>query len=101
MQKFRPDIQNRYSRLLTDDTILNYIYHCNAQKPRYLFNAIYKQDAYKYMYIKTAYCHIFVSELLEFLLEFFFFFGSSFMAGVSIFQLSSHLRPSMISYNII
>ena len=36
VQKFRPDFQQKYSRLLTeDDTILNYIYHCNAQKPRY------------------------------------------------------------------
>jgi len=33
VQKFRPDFQGRFSRLLSDDTIFNYIYHCNAQKP--------------------------------------------------------------------
>ena len=34
VQRFRPDIQRKYSRLFTDDTMLNYIYHCNAQNPR-------------------------------------------------------------------
>lgn len=36
VQRFRPDLQRKYSRLLSDesdDTIFNYIYHCNAQKP--------------------------------------------------------------------
>ena len=35
VQKLRPDFQGRYSRLLSDDIIFNYIYHCNAQNPRY------------------------------------------------------------------
>lgn len=33
VQKFRPDFQGRFSRLLPDDAVFNYIYHCNAQKP--------------------------------------------------------------------
>lgn len=33
VQKLRPDFQGRFSRLLPDDAVLNYIYHCNAQKP--------------------------------------------------------------------
>ncbi|XP_020893261.1 1-acylglycerol-3-phosphate O-acyltransferase ABHD5 isoform X2 [Exaiptasia diaphana] len=34
VQKFRPDIQRKYESLFEeDDTILNYIYHCNAQSP--------------------------------------------------------------------
>lgn len=33
VQKFRPDLQGKFAGLLEDDTIFNYIYHCNAQKP--------------------------------------------------------------------
>jgi len=33
VKKFRPDLKQRFSPLFEDDTILNYIYHCNAQTP--------------------------------------------------------------------
>lgn len=33
VKKFRPDLKQRFSPLFDDDTILNYIYHCNAQTP--------------------------------------------------------------------
>ncbi|XP_031562008.1 1-acylglycerol-3-phosphate O-acyltransferase ABHD5-like [Actinia tenebrosa] len=34
VQRFRPDFQRKYSSLINDDdTIVNYIYHCNAQTP--------------------------------------------------------------------
>lgn len=35
VKKFRSDIQNKFSDVLTDDTITSYIYHCNARNPRY------------------------------------------------------------------
>ena len=34
VRKFRPDFQKKFSTILDDDTIFNYIYHCNAQAPR-------------------------------------------------------------------
>lgn len=33
VRKFRPDFQKKYSSVVDDDSILNYIYHCNAQTP--------------------------------------------------------------------
>lgn len=33
VKKFRSDIQDKFSDVLTDNTITNYIYHCNARKP--------------------------------------------------------------------
>lgn len=33
LRRLRPDLQQTYSSLFPDDTILNYIYHCNAQTP--------------------------------------------------------------------
>ncbi|XP_036370650.1 (Lyso)-N-acylphosphatidylethanolamine lipase-like isoform X2 [Octopus sinensis] len=33
VKKFRSDLQHRFSKLFEDDTILNYLYHCNAQTP--------------------------------------------------------------------
>ena len=34
IKRFRPDLQEKFSGLFDDDTILDYIYHCNAQQPR-------------------------------------------------------------------
>ena len=36
MRRVRPDLQVKFSSLFDDDTILNYFYHCNAQKPRFV-----------------------------------------------------------------
>ncbi|KAK3584560.1 hypothetical protein CHS0354_030566 [Potamilus streckersoni] len=33
VKKFRPDLKEKFSDLFDDDTIFEYIYHCNAQKP--------------------------------------------------------------------
>jgi len=33
VRQFRPDFQRKFSSMLSDDTIFNYIYHCNAQEP--------------------------------------------------------------------
>ncbi|KAL3859771.1 hypothetical protein ACJMK2_009965 [Sinanodonta woodiana] len=33
VKKFRPDLKKKFSDLFDDDTIFEYIYHCNAQKP--------------------------------------------------------------------
>lgn len=33
VKKFRSDIQSKFSDVLTDDTVSNYIYHCNARSP--------------------------------------------------------------------
>jgi pimeloyl-ACP methyl ester carboxylesterase len=33
--KMRPDFKRKYDSLFSDDTIHNYIYHCNAQTPSY------------------------------------------------------------------
>ncbi|XP_070574975.1 (Lyso)-N-acylphosphatidylethanolamine lipase-like [Ptychodera flava] len=33
IKKGRPDLQGKFSELFDDDTITNYIYHCNAQDP--------------------------------------------------------------------
>ncbi|XP_045193546.2 (Lyso)-N-acylphosphatidylethanolamine lipase-like isoform X2 [Mercenaria mercenaria] len=33
IKRFRPDLQAKFSPLFDDDTILDYIYHCNAQSP--------------------------------------------------------------------
>lgn len=33
VRQFRPDFQRKFSSILPDDTIFNYIYHCNAQVP--------------------------------------------------------------------
>ncbi|XP_060572020.1 (Lyso)-N-acylphosphatidylethanolamine lipase-like isoform X2 [Ruditapes philippinarum] len=33
IKRFRPDLQAKFSHLFDDDTILDYIYHCNAQVP--------------------------------------------------------------------
>jgi len=30
---FRPDMERRFTHLFTDDTVCQYIYHCNAQNP--------------------------------------------------------------------
>ena len=35
VKRFRGDLQAKFSELFDDDTIPEYIYHCNAQKPRY------------------------------------------------------------------
>jgi len=36
VKKFRPDLQKKFSNTLDDDTIFEYIYHCNAQTPRFV-----------------------------------------------------------------
>ncbi|XP_043914261.1 (Lyso)-N-acylphosphatidylethanolamine lipase isoform X2 [Protopterus annectens] len=33
VQKFRPDFKRKFAHLFEDDTIAEYIYHCNAQTP--------------------------------------------------------------------
>ncbi|XP_060677706.1 (Lyso)-N-acylphosphatidylethanolamine lipase-like isoform X2 [Hemiscyllium ocellatum] len=33
VQRFRPDLKQKYSDYFEDDTILEYVYHCNAQTP--------------------------------------------------------------------
>ncbi|KAL3859768.1 hypothetical protein ACJMK2_009964 [Sinanodonta woodiana] len=33
VKRFRPDLQKKFSDILDDDTIFEYIYHCNAQEP--------------------------------------------------------------------
>ncbi|XP_041031346.1 (Lyso)-N-acylphosphatidylethanolamine lipase isoform X2 [Carcharodon carcharias] len=33
VQRFRPDLKQKYERFFQDDTILEYVYHCNAQSP--------------------------------------------------------------------
>uniref|UniRef100_S4RF33 Abhydrolase domain containing 5, lysophosphatidic acid acyltransferase n=1 Tax=Petromyzon marinus TaxID=7757 RepID=S4RF33_PETMA len=33
VQRFRPDFKRKFSNLFDDDTICEYIYHCNAQTP--------------------------------------------------------------------
>ncbi|KAK6174529.1 hypothetical protein SNE40_017787 [Patella caerulea] len=33
VRRIRPDLRETFSEVLEDDTIFNYIYHCNAQKP--------------------------------------------------------------------
>lgn len=33
IKRFRGDLREKFSDLFDDDTILNYIYHCNAQRP--------------------------------------------------------------------
>ncbi|XP_074838466.1 (Lyso)-N-acylphosphatidylethanolamine lipase isoform X2 [Carettochelys insculpta] len=33
VQRFRPDIKEKFTEFFQDDTILEYIYHCNAQTP--------------------------------------------------------------------
>lgn len=33
IKRFRPDLQAKFSTLFDDDTMLDYIYHCNAQTP--------------------------------------------------------------------
>ncbi|KAL4234358.1 Alpha/beta hydrolase domain-containing protein 4 [Mactra antiquata] len=33
IKRFRPDLQAKFSHLFDDDTMLDYIYHCNAQTP--------------------------------------------------------------------
>lgn len=33
VRQFRPDFQRKFSSMLSDDAIFNYIYHCNAQEP--------------------------------------------------------------------
>ena len=41
VQRFRPDLQRKFKRMFTeegDDTVSNYVYHCNAQYPRYPFS---------------------------------------------------------------
>lgn len=30
----RPDLEKKFTSVFTDDTIPNYLYHCNAQTPR-------------------------------------------------------------------
>lgn len=35
VKKFRPDLQKKFGESEEDDTIFDYIYHCNAQTPRY------------------------------------------------------------------
>ena len=32
--KFRPDLTWKFAHLYNDNTVANYIYHCNAQDPR-------------------------------------------------------------------
>ncbi|XP_046843579.1 1-acylglycerol-3-phosphate O-acyltransferase ABHD5-like isoform X2 [Xenia sp. Carnegie-2017] len=33
VHRFRPDLEEKFSEQFDDDTILNYVYHCNAQHP--------------------------------------------------------------------
>ena len=34
LRNTRPDLQKKFASVFPDDTIPNYIYHCNAQIPR-------------------------------------------------------------------
>lgn len=34
VQRFRPDFKRKFADFFEDDTISEYIYHCNAQNPR-------------------------------------------------------------------
>lgn len=33
IKRFRPDLQDKFASLFEDDTVLDYVYHCNAQTP--------------------------------------------------------------------
>ncbi|PIO21089.1 hypothetical protein AB205_0119410, partial [Aquarana catesbeiana] len=33
VQRFRPDLKRKFEEFFEDDTIMEYIYHCNAQTP--------------------------------------------------------------------
>lgn len=35
VNRFRPDFKRKFEDLFDDDTMTQYIYHCNAQTPRY------------------------------------------------------------------
>ncbi len=35
VNRFRPDFKRKFEDLFDDDTMTQYIYHCNAQNPRY------------------------------------------------------------------
>jgi hypothetical protein len=37
----RPDLEKKYTSVFSDDTIPNYLYHCNAQTPRYCLFLLY------------------------------------------------------------
>ena len=51
IQRFRPDLKAKFAHLFDDNTMLDYIYHCNAQTPRYIVTVNFKvnviKDAYK------------------------------------------------------
>lgn len=34
VQRLRPDFKRKYSSMFEDDTVAEYIYHCNVQTPR-------------------------------------------------------------------
>ena len=34
VQRLRPDFKRKYSSMFDDDTVTEYIYHCNVQTPR-------------------------------------------------------------------
>ncbi|KAG5849781.1 hypothetical protein ANANG_G00075340 [Anguilla anguilla] len=36
VNRFRPDFKRKFEDLFDDDTMTQYIYHCNAQSPRYI-----------------------------------------------------------------
>lgn len=36
MNRFRPDFKRKFEDMFDDDTMTQYIYHCNAQTPRYI-----------------------------------------------------------------
>jgi len=42
ISKLRPDLKKKYEGIFgEDDTrVLDYIYHCNAQSPRYSFDSV-------------------------------------------------------------
>nr|KAF6419802.1 abhydrolase domain containing 5, lysophosphatidic acid acyltransferase [Molossus molossus] len=44
VQRLRPDFKRKYSSMFEDDTVTEYIYHCNVQTPRPMLQRIGKMD---------------------------------------------------------
>jgi len=36
VQRLRPDFKRKYSSMFDDNTVAEYIYHCNVQSPRWV-----------------------------------------------------------------
>ena len=53
IQRFRPDLKAKFAHLFDDNTMLDYIYHCNAQTPRYIVTVNFKVNVIKDDYKNT------------------------------------------------